>query len=169
MICTQVFQRNGAPWAHSPVQCSTVEAAAAEGRELAERNPAVWGAFLYARPVVQQLIQLDVFYKLKPKLGLSQLNYRRVDEDLFAPFDYLRLTGPQSADVRFPLEWQHESGGTVRLDASFSTARAFKFLDMCRDYVARFVLQDNRPLLQFFPEHLQARAPTYEIALRKVL
>jgi hypothetical protein len=137
---------------------SLIEATEA-GRDLGNRNPGHWGEFRYARSSFRAPIVLNEFYVLQP--GAQGLRYRKEWEEVNAPFDYVN-----AGDIlRFDLEWQEPiSKGTVSLRATFGAGRAFKFMDLCRQNLAKFVLRDGTPVLQFF--NRLTFAPVGEIVLQ---
>jgi hypothetical protein len=149
MSFIQVFRKpNGQPFAYQSGAPSLAEAAEF-GAALAERNPELWGEFLYARSVHQAFIQPDEYYRLQP--SQLQMRYRKESEEVNAPFDYLSYAGPYRQDLAFPLQWKDPtSGGTVTLVVYFNAGKAFKFWDLCKNYLAKFVLKDGQPVLQFF-------------------
>ena len=148
MICIQVFRKPGqAAFAYGPMDYRNVEDASKVGKSLAEGNPQLWGTFLYARPAHARPILLNEYHVLQLRPG--SIRYRLEREELFGALDYIRLSGSHLDRARFPLSWRDTTGGTTELTAEFPAARAGKFEDMCKEYLARFIIQDNTPVLQF--------------------
>jgi hypothetical protein len=143
----QVFKHSGQTAYSYQIQAKSTEDATETGKAFSRENPEQWGEFCYARPVRQQCILLNEKYVLQPN---SHFRYRKEMEELNAPFDYIEYSGPQRNDLKFPLTWiDPSSGGTVRLDVWFNAGKSFKFLDLCRNYLAKFILDEGQPKLQF--------------------
>jgi hypothetical protein len=148
MTIMQVFKRPGQEAYTYKTDARSVNDAAQVGRALARENPEQWGQFCYARPTRQLLISLNEMYVLQP--GQAHLRYRKEDEEVNAPFDYVLYSGRQGSDLMFPLTWiDPGSGGTVRLDAWFDAGKSFQFMDLCKGYLAKFVIADGQPILRF--------------------
>lgn len=164
MTFMQVFKRQGQPAYAYKMQARSLADAANVGRELAQENPEHWGEFCYARPTTQLLLSLNDMYVLQP--GQVHFRYRKEDEEVNAPFDYILYAGRSGDDLMFPLTWADPaSGGTVRLDVWFDAGKSFKFLDLCKAYLAKFIITDGQPKLQFV--HPVTRAPIGEMALQR--
>lgn len=153
MTFMQVFKRPGQQAYSYQVSATSLEMAATTGRELARRDKNLWGEFCYARPTRQLLIRLNEFYVLQP--SNLHMRYRKESEELNAPFDYLPYEGRSGDSLAFPLIWVDPvSTGSVQLVVMFDSAKAGKFWDLCKEHLAKFVLGDNGPRLQFFDRHL---------------
>jgi hypothetical protein len=149
MSFMQVFKKPGHKAYPYQSSARSLAAAAADGADLAKRNPQLWGEFLYARSSGPQFIALDEYYRLQP--SNLHMRYRKESEEVNGPLDYLSYAGPQLQDLGFPLQWKDPaSGGTVTLVVWFNAGKAFKFWQLCKDNVARFVLREGHPVLQFF-------------------
>lgn len=119
------------------------------GRDFAERDPEFWGTFRYARSSFRASIELDQYYTLK--FGGEGLRYRKEWEEVSAPFDYISYSGPHKENLCFNLEWLEPiSKGQVRLSAVFEAGRAFKFKDLCTENLAKFIIREGTPVMQFF-------------------
>lgn len=149
MSFLQIFKKPGQKAYSYQMQARSQGEAARLGAELANESPALFGEFCYARSAGMQAILLNEYYVLRPTP--LHLRYRKECEELDGPLDYLRYAGPHVADIGFPLTWQDPaSGGTVRLTAWFDAGKAFKFKTLCDSYLAKFVLKDGHPVLQFY-------------------
>lgn len=166
MSFMMVFQKPGNTACSRNCDVPTLAAATKLGQELAAESPAIFGEFLYARTCFKESIELKQLYQLKPTSG--RMNYRREEQSLFGPFDYLTLTGGHNSHLGFPLTWKDPAtSGRVTLTAWFESAAAGKFQDLCKRYLARFSIQNSKPVLEFIcPNSLTAQV-AIELSVRE--
>lgn len=150
MNCFAVFNKPGRGAYTYQLNGRSLEYATEVARDLSSKDPGLWGEFRYVRATARADFVLGEYYELKPTpAGFS---YRRESEDVFAPFDYVNLGGPHRQTLQFVLTWREpRTQGRVELCAMFDAARSFKFIDLCKAYLAKFVIRnDDTPALQFY-------------------
>jgi hypothetical protein len=159
---TQVFMTPLGTYRTVPGSFASLAEAEQDGKELAEFAPSTIGTFCYARQTQQMRLSLDTLYVLKH--GGGRIRYRRENEVVFSPFDYLDFFNHDK--VIFPLTWlDHVTGGIVTLNAQFPAARAFKFADLCNSHLVRFHVKGQKPYMSFCT---LAGVPSGEVQLETV-
>lgn len=142
---TSVFQKPGGNPFFYPMGGRNLSAESSAAADIAQQS-VEFGQHLYSREARQARVVSDEFYHFKVRQ--SQLNYRKDCEDLFAPFDYVRMTGPQQDDLFFPVLLPatvagKDSPAAVSAFIQVKAARSFKFSDICKSYLMKLEFHEG--------------------------